>query len=165
MPQAKKGKLGEELVQKYLESRGWTVYFPFTKGAHWFDMLACKSKEKVCAIDVKTKARFNYWEAQGINKKHYEEYINFTLKTKVPFFLMFVDDKNGDVFCANLLKLKNANKGFTPGKAKHIIAWELDNMKKLFNIGDENVNLLSQFDTRKHEYNPVLKAKQLSLNF
>ena len=59
--QVKKGNIGEKIIQQYLEGKGWKVYKPFTKGAHWFDMLACKNKAKVIAIDVKTKARFNKW--------------------------------------------------------------------------------------------------------
>jgi len=77
-----KGKIGEDIIRKYLEEKGWVVYFPFTKNkAHYFDMLATKDKEKVIAIDVKTKARFNKWNAQGINIKSYNEYLNFINKT------------------------------------------------------------------------------------
>ena len=89
----KKGELGERIIQKYFEARGWIVYRPFTKNkAHYFDALATKDKEKVIAIDVKTKARLNNWKAQGINIKSYNEYKRFIDKVNVPFYLIFIDD-------------------------------------------------------------------------
>ena len=89
----KKGDIGEKIIQEYLENKGWIVYRPFTKNkSHYFDMLCTFEKEKVLAIDVKTKARFNKWEAQGINVKSYNEYINF-IKT-----IEFVSFKLGLIF-------------------------------------------------------------------
>jgi hypothetical protein len=35
--QVKKGNIGEKIIQQYLEGKGWKVYKPFTKGAHWFE--------------------------------------------------------------------------------------------------------------------------------
>ena len=148
----KKGALGEQIVKDYLEEKGWVVYCPFTKDkAHYFDMLATYTKEKVVAFDIKTKARLNKWNAQGIDKKHYDQYMMFIEKTNVPFWLIFIDDKNGNVHALELEKAKN---GFTPGSATHIIAWEIPNMTYLFNIGNENITKLSEFDQRNYTYNP-----------
>lgn len=146
----KKGEIGEQIVREYLERKGWVVYFPFTKNkAHYFDMLATMEKEKVIAIDVKTKARLNKWPAQGINKKAYQEYKTFTEKVNVPFFLIFVDDKSGDVHAGELVKMNGA---FFP--TEYIIAWPLSEMKYLFNIGKEKVKELSKYDQRKYVYLP-----------
>lgn len=148
----KKGEIGEMIVQKFLEKRGWIVYRPFTKDkAHYFDALATKDKEKVIAIDVKTKARLNNWRAQGINIKSYNEYKKFIDKINVPFYLFFIDDKCGDVFTAELSKLKNS---FNP--TPYIIAWYLEDMFYLFNIGEDNIKLLSEYDQREYDYNPSL---------
>ena len=148
----KKGDLGEQIVQYFLEGRGWIVYRPFTKDkAHYFDMMATKNKEKAVAIDVKTKARLNNWPAQGIDIKHYKQYMNFISKVNIPFYLIFVDDKNGDVHTAELSKLKNS---FNP--TNYIIAWHLEDMIFLFNIGDENISKLSEFDQRSYNFNPTL---------
>lgn len=147
----KKGDLGEHIVQEFLEQRGWIVYRPFTKDkAHYFDIMATKDKEKVIAIDVKTKARLNNWKAQGINLKTYLEYKKFIDKINIPFYLIFIDDKNGDVHCAELSKLKNS---FYP--TDYIIAWYLDEMFYLFNIGNERILELSAFDQRNYEYKPT----------
>lgn len=150
-----KGKMGEEIIREYLENREWIVYFPFTKDkAHYFDILATKNKEKVIAVDVKTKARLNNWIAQGINLKSYNEYIRFIEKTNIPFYLIFIDDKNGDVHYADLKKL---GRGFPIPNRPEIIAWHLSRMKKLFNIGKEKIKELSMLDQRNYKYNPKRK--------
>ncbi len=105
-PTFKKGLLGENFVRKMLNQKGWITYSPDCDGAHYFDILATKNKQSVIAVDVKTKARFNKWAAQGIDIRHYNEYMRFTQQTGIPFYLVFVDDKNGDVHAGELAKLK-----------------------------------------------------------
>jgi hypothetical protein len=147
----KKGEIGEKIIQEYLENLGWIVYFPFTKNkAHYFDLIATKNKEKAVAIDVKTKAKFNTWNAQGINVKSFNEYSEFIRKINIPFYLIFINDKDGDVHLAELANLKNE---FYP--TSYIIAWPLSEMKLMFNIGKEKIEELSQYDQRTHQYNPV----------
>jgi hypothetical protein len=148
----KKGEIGELIVQDWLEKRGWIVYRPFTKNkAHYFDIMATKNKEKAIAIDVKTKARLNNWKAQGINIRTYNEYKRFINKVNIPFYLIFVDDKSGDVYSAELSKLKNS---FNP--VNYIIAWYLKDMLYLFNIGEVKIHELSKYDQRNYNYNPSL---------
>jgi Holliday junction resolvase len=146
----KKGELGEQIIRNYLEERGWVVYCPFTKDkAHYFDMLCTYNKEKVIAIDVKTKARLNKWNAQGINIKSYNEYLNFQNTTHVNFYLIFIDDKTGDVHLADLSKLQNhiyIN--------NNIIAWNLNDMQFLFKISDKEIQELSKYDQRNYDFNP-----------
>lgn len=152
-PEVKKGDIGEDIIQEYLEEKGWKVYRPSTSGAHWFDMLASKDKKEIIALDVKTKARFNYRACQGINKKTCKEYVELLDVLSVPFYLFFVDDKNGNVHKVEFSKLKG--KGFTPPKSSHIIAWDLQEMEYLFNIGEDKIRALSIFDKRNHKYKPV----------
>jgi hypothetical protein len=148
----KKGEIGEKIIIKYLEDLGWIVYCPFTKNkAHYFDMLCTHNKEHVIAIDVKTKARLNKWNAQGINKKSYLEYMNFVNMTKVNFFLIFVDDKLGDVHLADITKLTNP---IYPND--NIIAWNVNDMEYLFKISDEDILNLSQYDQRHYKFNPEI---------
>jgi len=147
----KKGAIGEKIIMNYLENRGWVVYAPFTKNkAHYFDILATKNKEKVIAIDVKTKARLNKWSAQGIDVKHYNQYMDFMKMAKVPFYLIFIDDKLGDVHLADIGKLKN---GFNPNKK--IIAWMLKDMKFMFKISQEMIEKLSKYDQRNYKFKPI----------
>lgn len=146
-----KGELGENIISKYLEKKGWIVYRPFTKDkAHYFDMLCTLNKEKVIAIDVKTKARLNKWNAQGIDIRSYNEYLNFVKQTSINFYLIFVDDKNGEVHLADLIKLK---KPIYPNEK--IIAWNLKDMKYLFKITQNEINELSKYDQRNYDFKPI----------
>ena len=147
----KKGNIGEQIIQKYLENKGWIVYKPFTENKpHYFDMLCTYNKEKVIAIDVKTKARLNKWNAQGIDLKHYNEYLNFMKITKVSFYSIFVDDQNGEVHLAEIKKLNNP---IYPNNK--IIAWDVNNMHYLFNISQEEINKISEYDQRNYKFNPM----------
>jgi hypothetical protein len=145
----KKGRIGEEIIRKHLQDKGWMTYSPDALGAHYFDMIAMKNKEKIIALDVKTKARLNFWTAQGIDKRHYDQYMNFVKQTKIPFYLVFIDDKNGDIHVAEITKLKDP---IFP--RKDIIAWPLEQMAYLGQLGDEQIKDLSQYDTRRHSYDP-----------
>jgi len=147
----KKGDIGEDIVSEFLEKKGWIIYRPFTKDkAHYFDMICTLNKEKVIAIDVKTKARLNNWNAQGINIKSYNEYINFVKITSVNFYLIFVDDKTGSVHLADLMQLNNP---IYPNK--NIIAWKVEDMKYLFTISQEDIDRLSKYDQRNYKFNPI----------
>lgn len=145
-----KGELGEAIFREYLEARGWIVYFPFTKDRpHYFDMLATKDKEKVIACDVKTKARLNLSPpSTGINIAAYDGYKRFAEKTQVPFYLVFIDDKSGEVHFAEIKNLPEGRR-ISGGK---IIIWPLASMKYLFNIEAENIKLLTKYDQRNHIY-------------
>jgi len=148
----KKGDIGEDIVAEFLQKKGWIIYRPFTKDkAHYFDMLCTFNKEKVIAIDVKTKARLNNWNAQGINIKSYNEYLDFVKMTSINFYLIFVDDKNGDVHLADLIKLKNP---IYPNNK--IIAWKVKDMKYLFTISQNDIERLSKHDQRNYKFNPII---------
>ena len=147
----KKGDIGEEIITDFLEKKGWIVYRPFTKDkAHYFDMLCTLNKEKIIAIDVKTKARLNNWNAQGIDIRSYNQYLNFVKTTSVNFYLIFVDDKTGVVHLADLIKLKNP---IYPNSK--IIAWNVEDMKYLFTISKEDIKRLSEYDQRNYKFNPL----------
>lgn len=147
----KKGAIGERIVKDILENAGWVVYVPVTNKAHAFDILAIKDKTKIKAIEVKTKARLNNWPAQGIDRRHYEEYIKISQAMCVDLWLFFVDDKDGSVHGQNLRKLPE------PFRVNaDIVAWYLSDMIKLAQISDatffENCN---QLDSRNYAYLPI----------
>lgn len=148
-PQYKKGKLGEQLVREMIIKNGWVVYTPSEGQAHGFDILATKDKKRIIAIDVKTKARLNKWEAQGINRSVYYEYCYFSQNHNIPFYLVFVDDKNGDIHAVDIAKLHNPI-----NVNDYIIAWPLSQMKLIGKIDEMKIKELSQFDTRTWHYSP-----------
>lgn len=146
----KKGEIGEKIIYDLLERKGWVVYCPFTKNkAHRFDILATKNKEKAIAIDVKTKARMNYWNATGVNIKSYKEYLIFMETTKIPFFLIFIDEKLGTI---HSLDLRKETPSFNP--TTYIIAWYIDDMKYIGTISDDQKQEISQYDQRSYEFKP-----------
>lgn len=145
-----KGGIGEQIICSYLHSRGWITYRPTELNkAHFVDIIATKGKEKVIAVEVKTKARLNKWAAQGINIKAYKEYLNFIDCSCMPLYLFFIDDKCGDVYWQDLLKL---SEGFNP--APNIIAWNLSEMNYLFTLDSYTIKMLSQYDQRNYDYSP-----------
>jgi|TARA_R110000737_G_scaffold17151_1_gene34637 hypothetical protein len=148
--QVKKGDIGQEIVREILEEGGLIVYEPKTNGAHWFDFVATRNKKEIFFIDVKTKARFNNWEAQGIDVKHYEDYMRLINQFNLPFFLFFVDDKNGDVHVANLKELKKP----IQQPNENIIAWSIHEMLRVRQLDSETIKQLSALDSRNYKYNP-----------
>ena len=149
----KKGEIGEQIIREYLESKGWIAYFPFTKDkAHYFDMLATLGKGKIIALDVKTKARLNKIAGQGINTSHYEQYLEVVNKHNIPFYIVFIDDKTGDVHIADIKELQYKKPIYL--QSGKIIVWLLSDMKLLFNIGKEKMKELSNLDQRSYEFRP-----------
>jgi hypothetical protein len=148
--EVKKGDIGEEIVKNYLENKGWIVYKPETIGAHYFDMICTKNKKKVIAIDVKTKARLNKYAATGINKKHYLDYKRFSNDTEIPFYLYFVDDKEGKVYYQLLNDLPE------PFELNNkIVCWYLKDLIYIFDLTEEQIIKLTELDTRTHIYKPI----------
>lgn len=148
--EVKKGDIGEKIVKEYLEKQGHIVYQPITSGAHYFDMLATKDKQEVIALDVKTKARLNKFEATGINLTHYEDYKRLNNTTQIPFYIYFVDEMEGKVYRQLLNKLPEPFK-----LNKYIVCWYLKDLIYLFDISEKQKNELKKFNTRNYEYKPI----------
>jgi len=147
----RKGAIGERVVKEMLENAGWVVYLPVTEKAHAFDMLAIKDKHKVKAIEVKTKARLNNWAAQGIDIRHYEEYMKISHVMCIDLWLFFVDDKNGSVHAQNLRKLPEP---FVVNE--NIVAWYLSDMQHMATINDRTFfEQCNKLDSRNYAYLPI----------
>lgn len=156
----KKGTLGEKIIAKYLQSKGFTVYGAYGDKAHLLDFLAIKTegedRGKLIAVEVKTKARFNKWAAQGIDKKHYYWYKKIAEDhPTLQLLLFFIDDKCGDVHCQDVRKLSDGNEEIN-SKCKGMIVWDLKEMIKIseLQLSQEQIDTLSSFDTRKYDYEP-----------
>lgn len=151
--QVKKGDIGEEIIVKYLQENNYKVYQPISEGSHPFDGFALKYG-KLFMFDVKTKARMNKCNCTGFDYKHYKLYKQKTKELDLNFYVYFVDDKNGDVYMADILKLEKVEKTKMQWFTRSIIGWDLSLLDFLFNIGKDKIEQLSQFDTRKHKYEP-----------
>jgi hypothetical protein len=148
--EVKKGDIGEKIIQEYLEQKGWVIYKPVTKKAHWFDNMATRNKKNIIAFDVKTKARLNKIAATGIEKKHYLDYKRFVSDTEIPFYLYFVDDKEGKVYYR---LLKDLPEPFELNSTT--VCWYLEDLKYIFSLTEDQKNNLSKFDNRSYKFNPV----------
>lgn len=151
----KKGNIGEAIVKAHLERYGWCVFQPTSEGAHSFDMLCIKDKKKAIALDVKAKARMTHIHGTGIDQRHFVEYMEFSQKHCMPFYLAFVDESTGQIYGNSLHKLEE---GYTEGQhyyprmvGKQRI-WNLHQMNFIANIPKEKIDELKKYSQRNYEY-------------
>ena len=97
-PQVKKGDIGEDAVERYLEGQGYIVYKPMTDAAHPFDRFCVKDKTDIFIAEVKTKPKRKYYPDTGFNYKHYKEYLYMQDEKKIPVFIFFVDEESGSIY-------------------------------------------------------------------
>lgn len=156
----KKGEIGEQIVRKILEEKGWIVYKPVTDGAHCFDMLTIKDKRRAIAIDVKAKSRRNKYPDTGINQKHFEEYLSFSQKHNMPFWLFFVDEMLGKIYGNHLAELEKPrvvdNRMYPyewrTQSGEKIRLWPLEAMRDIAFIKDSEVKKLIDYSQRSYKY-------------
>jgi len=157
----KKGNIGEEIISELLEFKGWNVYRPNNNNtSHLIDIIAIKNNTTI-AVDVKTKARFNKFNAQGINFNHYEKYKQYMIENNHNVYVFFIDDKIGDI---HLLDLKNEPNGIVFQEKKYpytlIKRWNLDDLIFVKNINNQNtINILSDYDERNYDFTPQMVFK------
>jgi hypothetical protein len=153
----KKGAIGESIVKKMLEGFGWCVFQPVTEGAHSFDMLCIKNKKQAFALDVKSKQRLKYYNATGVDQRHFDVYMSFSKKHNMPFYLAFIDELTGEVYGNTLAKLETE---YFDGKYNYpltikngqIRIWSIDSMNKLGNIEQEEKKMLLELNQRNAKY-------------
>lgn len=155
----RKGEIGEAIIKKILEEKGWCVYRPETAGAHCFDILAILKKSQCIAIDVKAKAAMKYYPATGINQKHFEEYQSFSKKHSMPFWLFFVDENIKKIYGNTLQELEKPRliSGQQYPWLKKISGavlrlWPLSAMKTVGSISEEQAKKLMEYSQRAYEY-------------
>jgi hypothetical protein len=163
-PSTKKGKIGEEIVRRWLEEHGWIVYEPKTENrSHAFDKLAIKDKKQLILIEVKTKARRNYYPDTGIDIKHYNDYKLISEKYNLPIFLFFVDEMMGEIYGGKLSSLekrvKISNNREYPLKQNGIIYFPLEKMHKIAILNTMKTFELKKLNTRNYEYLNTKKSE------
>lgn len=154
-----KGELGEVIVRRHLEKRGWIVYKPYTDGAHAFDILAIFQKRNAIAMDVKAKSRMNKFPATGINQKHFKEYQFFSEKYRMPFWLVFVDESQQTIYGNSLteLELHRLVSGvqypfLMKSSSGEIRLWPLEAMKHIANLDADSANGLTNLSQRNYGF-------------
>ncbi len=84
------GSTGEEIIKSYLINNGWVVYAPENLSPHPFDFLCYKNGSSFIA-EVKTKPKMKFYNATGIDYRHYIIYRDYQEKHSLPVFIFFVD--------------------------------------------------------------------------
>lgn len=158
-----KGEYGEQIIKSILERKGFVVYRPATEGAHAFDVMAIKDKQRCIAMDVKAKSRRNNYADTGINMKHYKIYEAFQKTHNMPFWVVFVDEYLMQIYGNTL---DNLNMPVVVGgkkyplhwKAKNgeeTIYWPLVNMREIHSLDEAQALHLRSMNQRNHEYGPI----------
>jgi hypothetical protein len=160
----KKGAVGEAIVRQLMEAKGWTVYQPFTEGAHAFDILGIKDKKTAIALDVKTKARLNKWPITGVSQSHFEEYWEFSEKHCMQFWIVFVDEMLREIYGNTIEELERSvlceDGTIYPWvsedpRGKKIRYWHLDSMRHIADIEVDDAETLRSLSQRSYEYKPT----------
>jgi hypothetical protein len=104
---SRKGGLGEAIISKFIRDNGYIPYIPDAEKAHPFDkFIASPDKKRICIVEVKSKARRNYYPDTGIDQKHYLEYKYIESRYNVPVLLFFVDEFLQKIYGHNLTHLE-----------------------------------------------------------
>ena len=159
----KKGNIGERLVNDYLHKIGLIVYEPITDGAHAFDKLVAKGKERLIIAEVKTKAKRSYYPDTGINYRHYLEYKKISENHNLPVWLFFVDEVLGEIYGGKLSDLEQPNSYELNGKNysypvvngsdnDKIIYFYQPSMKSVCKLTPEQIEEIKAHSTRNYEY-------------
>lgn len=151
----KKGNIGEDVVEKFLESKGWIVYSPSTAGAHGFDKFAMKDKAEIVYVESKAKARRKYYEDTGINISHYNDYTRLSEKYNMNIFIFFIDEYMGKVygnFLSRLIEQTEVNGVKYPLRDRGIIYFPLKNMRMISDIDEKIIEELKTYSTRSYDY-------------
>ena len=152
----RKGKIGEQIVRRYLESQGWMIYEPSTTGAHPFDMLvATKDKKNIYIADSKAKAARTYYPDTGIDLRHYSDYKHLQDKHSIDVYLFFVDENAGEVY-GNLLSILDSARVVMgkqyPITYKGVIYFPLAAMIRIGELNTDEIAELKRLSSRSYEY-------------
>ena len=159
----KKGNLGEEIINEFLIEKGLTIYKPVSNNAHGFDRLVSKGKEKFIIVEIKTKAKRNYFPDTGINYDNYLSYKSISEKHNLPVWILFVDEMLGKVYGGNLAVLeepstyKHGNKKISyPMIISHngtkIIYFYQPSMDVIKELNTEQVESIKKLSNRSYKY-------------
>jgi len=155
----KKGLIGEEIVQKALEARGYVVYKPITEKAHGFDFLAVKDKQVFIIAEVKSKARMNKFKATGIDGRHFEDYMRIWKKYSIDIIIFFVDEHPEEerIYCQKLSELIRPRviEGVSYPNSKiaaGIVLFSLAHMKHVAYLDKAQIQNLRNNSTRNYDY-------------
>lgn len=148
--QVKKGNFAEEIVHKYLEEKGYVIYFPTTPKSHSFDRLAIKDKKQIIIAEIKAKAKLTNYNETGFEYRHYLEYKEISKKHNLPVFIFFVDEHLEEIYGNFLIELEKDSRKAPWGNQ---ILFKMENMRRgIYKLNKEEVEYLKITSTRNYTY-------------
>lgn len=154
-PAFQKGLIGEDIVDKWLISRGWIPYRPVVNRAHPFDRIVASSdKKSIAIVEVKSKPARNNYPDTGINVSHYRNYCDSSRKHNLCVFLAFVDERRKEIygeFLSVLQKPRTVSGNSYPLEYGGIIYFPLCAMRTIAKLTEEQSNALADLRRSKHD--------------
>lgn len=148
--EVKKGNFGENIIDNYLTSLGYSIYFP-SEGAHPFDRLVAKSYNEMFVAEIKTKPQRMYYPDTGININSFETYGKIQKIYNLPVFIFFVDEIKEEIYGNYLYKLINPRMIkykdkilYYPFRHKGIVYFPLANMAFISSLKKEYCKEIAQ---------------------
>lgn len=153
LPSARKGAIGEQIVDDWLLAKGWVPYRPVKGTRHPFDRLVARAdKRELCIVEVKTKPRREAYKDTGINQTHFDDYQHVTATYRIPLFLAFVDEVQQCVYgnwWSELLKKRTGDEaivdmihGGYPWSHRGIVYFPLSAMTPIARLSEEQCQQL-----------------------
>ncbi len=156
----KKGAIGEAVVDEYLRSLGLVPYSPVADGAHPFDRLCATSdKRRLFIAEVKSKARRTFYPDTGINRSHFDGYIEVIERHSIPVWLLFADESEGRIYGGDLRRLceemqicHNGRILRYPWHDRGIVYFPLCKMTHVTQLSAETAIALRALSRRNYDY-------------
>ena len=111
----RKGDAGEQIVHRYLATKGYKPYCQALDGPYPFDCIAYSEQDtRLVIVEVKTYPRRYAYADTGIDLSDWSKYQSIATSNPLAFCLMFVDKFERAIYGADLRKLKVDRHGTGP---------------------------------------------------
>jgi len=161
-PQTKKGKIGEEILDRFLIAKNVVPYKPLSEvqAAHPFDRLCAKIGDKrIFVVEAKAKEARRHYPDTGIDVRHFAEYTAISKRHNVQIFLAFIDADARKIYGGWLSRLKEPRNIIHKGKTfqyplthKGIIYFPLEAMRPVGALTEQDIVALRRHTTRAPAY-------------
>lgn len=97
------GNLGEAYIPQFCKAKNLKCYQPSWNDSFPVDSIMLDNKNKVYALEIKTKPKMLYYDRTGFDYVDYLTYLDFD----IPVYILFVDYIAKKIYGNWLTKLKN----------------------------------------------------------
>lgn len=169
----KAGDIGEEIVRRVFENRGFIIYKADYDGSHLFDLVMVRKRDyRMMIVEVKTKPARLYRDDTGIDKADYLHYVKFMEKNPhTEFYLVWVDWVSGEAygnFLKYLIKPAVSNNITYPRfeknpKSEDVVYFALESLTLLHKLEPWELTQLKEFTARDPLYQEKYEEKHRRL--